>query len=111
MEFGSKDFAPKFQRREPLEPITAIGNPPARHAERDGGEHSPPEREHEVSEESRDAPGDPEDLLLHGTILGPNLSACEKQIPRFAQDDNPDTAPGDKDRSRLMRGFGALVLL
>jgi hypothetical protein len=93
MEFGRKVRTAEIWIRKSSEPVTAIGKPPTRNTERDCGEQGPPERQDEVRNQPRDAPGDPEDLLLHGTILGLKLSLREKQIFRFAQDDNPEAGP------------------
>ena len=51
------------------EPAAAICNPPAEYAERDRSDHSPPKRQDDVGEETKNREAGPEDLVLHTSIL------------------------------------------
>ena len=52
-----------------LEPIDAIGHPPAHYANRDCRAQCPPERKKVISRETQDYESDPEDLSLHAPSL------------------------------------------
>lgn len=52
-----------------LEPLTAVGDPPTGHANRDRGEEGPPKWQGHVGDETDDHESHPKDLALHGIIL------------------------------------------
>jgi hypothetical protein len=52
-----------------LEPVRAVGDPPAQGEYRDGGAHGPPEREQQIDEETEKAEAYPEHFALHGGSL------------------------------------------
>jgi len=58
-----------FAARAVLEPIAAVGDPPAGHPDRDGGDDGPPKRQCQVGDETNDHEGHPKDFALHGIIL------------------------------------------
>ena len=52
-----------------VEPVAAVGDPPAYEDDGDGREKRPPEREGEIGYEAENEHAKPEDLALHGMIL------------------------------------------
>ena len=52
-----------------LEPITAVGDPPTGHANRDCGGEGPPKWQCEVGDETEGREGQPKDFALHGISL------------------------------------------
>jgi hypothetical protein len=52
-----------------LEPFTAIGDPPAQHADGNGSCQRPPKRQSHISDHTQEGKGNPEDLSLHTVIL------------------------------------------
>jgi hypothetical protein len=52
-----------------LEPIAAVGEPPARVADRDRRSERPPERKRHIGDQAEDREGDPKYLPLHMSIL------------------------------------------
>ena len=52
-----------------LEPVAAVGEPPACVANRDRGGERPPDRQRHISDEPEDREGDPKYLPLHMYIL------------------------------------------
>jgi hypothetical protein len=53
------------------EPVAAVSKPPARIKRRDGCPQCPPERQSEISHQAQQGEADPENLLLHASILVP----------------------------------------
>src|SRR5258707_13683203 len=58
--------------RVSLEPITAVGDPPTGHANRDRGENGPPKRQCQVRDETNHRKRHPKDFALHTIILAAN---------------------------------------
>jgi hypothetical protein len=52
-----------------LEPVTAVGDPPARKSYGDCGGQRPPEWKSEICEQAERGEGDPEDFAFHTIIL------------------------------------------
>ena len=52
------------------EPLTSVRDPPAHHRDRKGRDQSPPQRQHEICDQSKQNEHNPEDFLLHGFIVG-----------------------------------------
>jgi hypothetical protein len=52
-----------------LEPIAAVGEPPARVADRDRRRERPPERKRHIGDKAENGEGDPKYLPLHMSIL------------------------------------------
>ena len=52
-----------------LKPVTAISHPPADKNDGNGREKGPPERQGKVSNQPQNHEDDPENLLLHPSIL------------------------------------------
>jgi hypothetical protein len=54
-------------------PLTPVGDPPANEYRRDCRCQGPPDRQGEISYQSKNREADPEDFLLHGNILVRNF--------------------------------------
>lgn len=48
-----------------LEPIAAVGDPPADDDDRNGGSDAPPERQDHIRQQAKHSEGNPEDLFFH----------------------------------------------
>jgi hypothetical protein len=76
-KFG-KHFAEDANANRGLEPIAAIGKPPARVANGDCRGERPPERKRHISDKSKYCEADPKYLPLHISIL----DASAMMMPR-----------------------------
>jgi hypothetical protein len=56
-------------RAAALEPVAAIGHPPARISDGNGGEYRPPEGQRQIRHQAQSAEGEPKNLSLHIPIL------------------------------------------
>lgn len=66
-----------------LEPVTAVGDPPAYVEDRDRGSKRPPERQDEVGGQAEHGEADPEYFLLHSSILSRAFLSFRKRIKRW----------------------------
>jgi hypothetical protein len=68
-----------------LEPIAAIGEPPARVANRDRRGERPPERKYHIGDEAEDRERDPKYLSLHMSILDASTVAMSRRRAKMFQ--------------------------
>jgi hypothetical protein len=72
------------QEGRALEPIAAIGEPPARHADRHGRRQCPPERKREVGNHAQDSERGPKDFSFHDAILNLGPGDRKGNVPFIA---------------------------
>jgi hypothetical protein len=71
--------------RSGLEPIAAVGEPPARVTNGDGRGQRPPERKRHIGNQAEDREGDPKYLPLHMSILDASALAMPRRRSRMFQ--------------------------
>jgi len=84
-----------------LEPVGAVGDPPAEGEERNGGADGPPEGQSDVGEQAERGEGEPEDFALHVGSLrleAPFAAQSEQGLQR-----NGDGQTGGRDWYRRRR--------
>ena len=68
-----------------LEPIAAVGEPPARVADRDRRRERPPERKRHIGDKAENGEGDPKYLPLHMSILDASELVMSRRRARMFQ--------------------------
>jgi hypothetical protein len=78
-------FVAAAEMKRRLEPIAAVGEPPARVTNGDGRGQGPPEREHHIGNKAEDRKGDPEYLPLHMSILDASALVMPRRLAKMFQ--------------------------
>jgi hypothetical protein len=68
-----------------LEPIAAVGKPPARVTDGDGRGQRPPERKRHIGNQAEDREGDPKYLPLHISILDASALVMPRRLAKMFQ--------------------------
>lgn len=64
-------FQLETQKRLQLEPVAAVGDPPAHDADGDGSEQAPQERQGKIRNQAEPNEHGPKDFALHSYIVAP----------------------------------------
>jgi hypothetical protein len=98
--WGRFDAAARMKRR--LEPIAAVGEPPARVTDGDRRGQRPPERKRHIGDQAEDREGDPKYLPLHMSILDASVLVTPRRLAKMFQIQMPPglTIPVIPKRSR-----------